>query len=378
MAEKIQNKTSKKFGKFEGSLILNSLPGVFLITCLLLVFGALIYILWPIMTPIFIAAVLVISFYPAYRKLKSIFKGRSRIASLVSCFLVVLIIIVPISLFVVLVASEGVSTYNLIDQRMSSGEFDQYLQWKEGGVIYEWLGNFKQEIAPVFDIEKLDIKQNIIDISQKLSTYLVSFSLTFAEKFSSFLLGVFVMFFSMYYFFKDGEQLVEKVGYISPLPSVYESELFKKLGSMVKAIVFGVFFTAILQGIVGGIGFAFVGISSPVFWGAAMAFLSLLPVVGTAIVWVPACIVLLIMGNYWSALFLFVWGVLVIGSVDNIARTYLIGGRARTYPLLTFFVILGGVLTMNLKGVIVGPLILMLLMSFLHIYEAEYCKVLKK
>jgi len=262
--------------------------------------------------------------------------------------------------------------------RVSSGEFDQYLQWKEGGVIYEWLGNFKKEIAPVFDIEKLDIKQNIIDVSQKMSTYLVSFSVTFAEKFSSFLLGVFVMFFSMYYFFKDGEQLVAKVGYISPLPLVYESELFKKLGSMVKAIVFGVFFTAILQGIVGGIGFAFVGISSPVFWGAAMAFLSLLPVVGTAIIWVPACIVLVIMGNYWSALFLFVWGVLVIGSVDNIARTYLIGGRARTYPLLTFFVILGGVLTMNLKGVIVGPLILMLLMSFLHIYEAEYSKVLKK
>ncbi len=363
---------------FEGSLILKSLPGAFLISCLIIVFSALIYILWPLLTPIFMAAVLVIAFYPSYRGLLKFFRGRGRLASFVSCLMVVLMIIIPVSLFIILLFSEAFDAYKTIDSRVLSGDFDAYLQWSEGGIVYEWVNNFKDQISPVFDISKLDFKQNIIDIVDYLSSSLLAFTGVFAEKFSGFILGIFVMFFSMYYFFKDGEKLVEKVGYISPLPSFYEKELFTKLSSMVKAIVFGVFFTAILQGVVGGIGFAIVGISSPVFWGAAMAFLSLLPLIGTAIIWVPAVIILLIMGNYWSALFLFLWGTLLIGSVDNIARTYLIGARAKTYPLLTFFVILGGVLTMSLKGVVVGPLILMLLMSFLHIYEAEYSKVLKK
>jgi len=147
---------------------------------------------------------------------------------------------------------------------------------------------------------------------------------------------------------------------------------------MIKAIVLGVFLTSIIQGFIGGIGFAIAGISNPVFWGSAMAFFSLVPMVGTAVIWVPTAIILLILGNWGLALFIFLWGFFAVGTVDNFVRPYLIGGKAHTYPLMTFLVVLGGVLTMGLKGVIIGPIVLMVLMSFLHIYEAEYGKVLKK
>jgi predicted PurR-regulated permease PerM len=165
---------------------------------------------------------------------------------------------------------------------------------------------------------------------------------------------------------------------LSPLPKVYEDELFGKMDSMVKAIVFGVFLTAIAQGLVGGVGFAISGISNPIFWGTAIAVASFIPVVGTGLVWVPAAIILVIFGNYWAALFLAIWGFLVIGTVDNFLRPYLIGGKAKTHPLLTFFVILGGLFTMGLIGIVVGPVVLMFVMSLLHIYEAEYTKVLKR
>jgi len=370
--------TKNKFGEFQGSLILNKLPGYFLIFCLIASIGYLFYILWPLLTAIFIAAILVIAFYPIYRKFLKFFRGRASIASFFSTIFVLLLIVVPLTIFGFLVVSEGIDAYRVVDTRVQSGEFDQYLQWQQGGIIYDLIDKFKIEVGSVVDWSQLDLKQNILNTAQTVSSKLTSFLTGFIDTLLNFILNIFVMLFSMYYFFKDGDKLVDKLGYMSPLPSVYEKELFIKIGSMVKAIVFGVFFAAILQGVAGGIGFIIVGISNPVFWGAVMAFLSLLPVIGTAIVWVPGALILVILGQYWSALFLLIWGMLVIGSLDNIARTYLIGGKAKTYPLMTFFVILGGVLTMSLKGVLVGPLVLMVLMSFLHIYEAEYLTVLKR
>lgn len=356
------------------TLILEKLPGAFLIVCVLLSLLALFYVLSPFLTVLGLAAVITIAFYPIYKRLVKLFRGHSRIASLLSCLLVVLVIIIPLTIFVILIASEGWSTYQIVSEKINSGVFDQYLQWEDGGFFYD----LKQKVAPVVDLDSIDLKGDIIALAKSLSDFLIEQTVNIVTGVSSILLNFFVMLFAMYYFFKDGPKLVQKLAVISPLPSVYEVQLFKKLSSMVKAIILGVFVTAIAQGVLGGIGFAIAGVSNPVFWGAAMAFFSLVPMVGTALIWVPAVIILSVLGNYGSALFVLLWGILLVGSVDNILRPYLIGGKAHTYPLLTFFVVLGGIWVMGFKGVIVGPLILMLLMSFLHIYEAEYSQVLKK
>jgi len=364
----------KKINIKAGNLILDKLPGYFLIVCLLISFALLFYILIPFLTVIFLAAVLTIAFYPLYKVFLKFLKGRNRGASLISCFLVVIVILAPIAFFTILLVDEAQDTYLLIVEKVESGDFDNYLLWGDGGFFYDLKVNLESTVW----IDGFDIKGKIISIVTDWSDDVGNFVWEFGQGLSTFLIGFLVMFFSMYYFFKDGDELVRRIGYISPLPSEYEEELFGKIVSMVKAIVFGVFFTALLQGLSGGIGFAIVGLPSPVFWGTVMAFLSLLPVFGTALVWGPAVIILLILGDYMNAIFLLIWGVLVVGSVDNFVRPYLIGGKAHTYPLMTFFVILGGVFMMGPKGVIVGPLILMLLMSFLHIYEREYSKVLKK
>lgn len=356
------------------SLIIEKLPAYFLIFGLLAVTFFLFNILRPFLTVIFVGAVLSIAFYPAYLKISKWFRGHHSAASLVSCLFVVLVIVAPLTFFILLLTTEAVNTYEVIQDKVESGVFDKYLQWDDGGFFYD----LKKQIEPVVDLESLDIKKSIIAMAQNLSSYLVSQSANFVKGVSGVLISLVVMLFCMYYFFKDGPLLVKKIGALSPLPSVYESELFKKIGAMVKAVIFGVFLTALVQGLIGGIGFAFAGISSPVFWGTAMAFFSLMPVVGTAIIWVPAAIILLILGEWGSALFIFLWGVLVVGSIDNFLRPFLIGGKVHTYPLMMFLVILGGVITIGLKGVVVGPLILIILMSFLHIYEAEYSRVLKK
>ncbi|MCK9186690.1 AI-2E family transporter [Candidatus Gracilibacteria bacterium] len=360
--------------KSDSAIILEKLPGYFLIACLLFALYYMVGILSPFITVIFIAAVLVIAFNPLHRALLKFFRGWEKLSSIVSCLLIVLIILVPIAIFILLLTSEAFSTYELIQVKLNSGVFDKYLQWKEGGFFYD----LKNMLSPFVNVEDMNLKQNIIDIAKSLSSFLVSQTASLLKSISEIALGLVVLLFCLFYFFKDGKLLVERIGQLSPLPSLYESQLFFKIKDTVKAVVFGVFFTAVLQGIVGGVGFMIAGISNPVFWGTAIAFFSLVPVIGTAIIWVPACIILLILGDYYPALFLFLWGVVVTGSVDNIARPYLIRGKTQTYPLMMFLVVLGGVVTMGLKGVVIGPLVLIVLMSFLHIYEFEYKNLLKK
>ncbi|MBI4975521.1 AI-2E family transporter [Candidatus Peregrinibacteria bacterium] len=359
----------------EGSLIIDNLPGYFLIAALVFVIAFMVDIMSPFLTVVFVAAVLTIAFYPIHKIFLGWFRGWGRTASAFSTLLVILVIIVPIAFFVVLLASEAFSTYQLVQQKINSGVFDKYLLWKDGGVFYD----LKQRIDPVVDLESIDLKKNIIEVVQGLSTFLVSQIADFIKSLSTIVLSLVVMIFCIYYFFKDGVAIVKRVGILSPFPSIYESQLFAKIKIMVKSVVFGVFMTAVVQGIAGGIGFAIAGISNPVFWGTAMAFFSLFPVVGTAIVWVPAVVVLAILGDYWQAVFLLIYGVFVIGSIDNFVRPFLIGGKStNTHPLMMFLVVLGGVVTMGLKGVIIGPIVLIMMMSFLHIYEFEYKKVLKK
>lgn len=356
------------------SLILEKLPGYFLVVCLLVVFFAFLYILSPFITVIFVGAVLAIAFNPVYRWLSKKLNGWNRLASTLTCLLTIVLIIAPTTFFVVLLANEAITTYDLVYAKINSGVFDKYLIWGDGGYFYDW----KTQIEPFVDLDSLGLKDSIINFAQTLSAYLVSQTTVLLKSISEIAFGVLVMFICMFYFFKDGDKIVEKIGVISPLPSEHENELFVKVKAMVNAVVLGVFVTAIAQGVVGGIGFALAGIPSPVFWGAAMAFFSLVPVVGTALIWIPAVIILAILGSYGAAVFLFVWGVLAIGSVDNLLRPYLIGGKSHTYPLLTFLIVLAGVVKLGLKGVVVGPLVLIILLSFVHIYESEYARVLKR
>ncbi|MFH1533833.1 MAG: AI-2E family transporter [Nitrospirota bacterium] len=365
---------SEQKGKFGGLLIIEKLPGYFLLVCMLLALGLIGYILSPFLTEILIAAFLVVAFYPVYKKLNKWFRGLSGLASFVSVLLLVILVLAPLSVVILLITSEASDAYQIIQTKVESGVFDKYFQWSDGGYFYE----LKKQIQPVIDLDSIDLKQMIVDSAQSVSTWLVGQTGGILKGVGSLVLGLVVLILSMYYFFKDGDKLVSRVGKLSPLPIVYEKELFTKIRQMVKAIMFGVFLTSIAQGILGGIGFAIVGISNPVFWGTAMAFLSLVPVVGTALIWGPAAIVMATLGSYGAALFLVLWGLFLVGTIDNFLKPYLIGNRAHTYPLMTFLVVLGGIIVMDLKGVILGPIMLVILMSFLHIYEAEYKRVLKK
>jgi predicted PurR-regulated permease PerM len=145
-----------------------------------------------------------------------------------------------------------------------------------------------------------------------------------------------------------------------------------------KGIIYGFFGAAVAQGLLAGLGFYLAGISNAAFWGTMMAFFSPIPYIGTSLIWIPAVIILLVQKQFLAALFLFLWSAAIVGMADNIVKPYVIGRTTSVHPLAMLLVLLGGVIGFGLKGLILGPFLLTLLIGFLHIYRLEYKKVLGK
>jgi len=185
---------------------------------------------------------------------------------------------------------------------------------------------------------------------------------------STFVIGFFFTLLSLYYLFKDGGRLFEKMKQVIPLPSKERDLLIRRFEEMVYATIYGGILIAVVQGLLGGLSFWILGLSSPVFWGTAMAFLSFIPVGGTALVWAPASVLLFIQEAYLKGIILLVIGIFGISMVDNLLRPLLISTRTKIHPLLLFFAVLGGIQVFGLIGLVAGPLIVTLFLSLIEIY----------
>lgn len=356
------------------TLIIQNFPGYFLMGCLAVSFIFLYRILSSYVTVLILGAILATAFYPLYKKVLAFFKNKARFASLVSCFLVLILIVVPLAVFAIFLGKQALDTVTFIRDQLQSGFFDPYFQWEPGGIIYDALNPLRQ--LGILNIDNLDIKTPLLESLKTLSPVLINQGTVFLRSFATLLLHSFILFFGLYYFFKDSGAIIKKLMILSPLPFEYEKEIAFKFKEISLATLYGTFLTSVVQGIIGGIGFAIAGIPNALFWGTAIAFFSLIPIVGTATVWFPASVILLLMDNYFSGIFLLLWGFLLVSTVDNFLRAYLIGGRTKMNQLLTFLAVFGGISAFGLEGVIFGPLILTLFFTFLHIYEMEYDGVL--
>jgi predicted PurR-regulated permease PerM len=185
-----------------------------------------------------------------------------------------------------------------------------------------------------------------------------------------------VFLFAMFYFLRDGEQFIAYLNSLLPMSEKYRSELFKKLSHLSYGIIYGLFGAAIAQGLMSGLGFYIVGINNAAFWGSIAALFSVVPYIGTAIIWVPVSIYLLVTGHWVAALFLTVWSIVIVGTADNMVKPYLIGSSATLHPFAVLLVIFGSTFAFGLKGLIFGPFILTLTLAFLHIYKLEFSNAL--
>ncbi|MCC7196891.1 AI-2E family transporter [Candidatus Peregrinibacteria bacterium] len=359
-----------------GGMVIKDFPGYFLMACLILSFIFLFKVFESFIVVLLFAAILATALHPLYDKIFIMVKSRAKLASILTCLFVLLIIVVPMVVFVLLLGKQAFDTYIFVREQVLAGVLDPYLKWEPGGILYDLVGLLGNQFGSLVDFSSIDVKGSIIDAARNIAVFLAGQSASLLKEFGLFLFSIFVMFFALYYFFKDAHSIREKIMVVSPLPTKYENELIKKFREISLATLYGIFLTSIAQGILGGIGFAIAGIPNVLFWGTAIAVFSLVPLIGTATIWLPAGIILLVGGNIFGGIFLLAWGVLIVSTVDNFLRAYLIGGKTNTNQLLTFLAVFGGIGLFGLIGVILGPLILNLFFTFLHIYEMEYNRLL--
>lgn len=216
-------------------------------------------------------------------------------------------------------------------------------------------------------------KQSIVDDSLKeASAWLIDALPAAASLVADFVLGLFIVAFVMFYIFVDGERLVSFVRRTVALPPHQTDYILRETGNAVDAIFVGQLFSALLQGLVGGVGFWLFGVPNAFFWGAVMALLSILPIIGAFLVWLPAGLYLLAIGETTNGIMLLLWGAILVSNVDNVAKPILIGDRADIHPILVLIGILGGLIVFGPIGFIVGPLILGVLVAVLKVWNAEY------
>ncbi|MBI4122074.1 MAG: AI-2E family transporter [Parcubacteria group bacterium] len=326
----------------------------------------------PFLTVIVLAGVFASLLYPVYKWFRAKLKGRESLAALVTVVVFVLVILLPIANFIILLAHESSTTYTVLQEKMTSGEFnDVYSRTLES------LRSFQANYFSFIDLASFDIKKFVLDLGGQLNKFVIAAGASFILGTTQLLTNIFFLLLTMFFLLRDGRAFVERVSALTPLSNRYDQKLFDKFREVSRVTILSSLVTAVVQAGLGMIAFAIIGF--PVlFLGAATFMAALIPVIGTALVMVPCLIVLAIMGKWASFLFLAIWALVVIGGSDNIIRAWIIKGSSQIHPLLVFFSIFGGIAAFGFAGIIFGPLVLAIILTVLHIYELEYQHVLER
>lgn len=216
------------------------------------------------------------------------------------------------------------------------------------------------------------VQRNLEELEVEAVDWLRDFSTSMLQKLPDFFIALVVILFVVYYVLTDGERLVWYLRRAAPLPASQVDHLLGEAHNGLRAVFVGQILTSLIQGGLGGIGFLIAGLPGAIVWASVMAVLSLLPVVGAFLVWVPAAAFLLARGDIGHGVFLIIWGVVVVSQVDNVIRPKLIGDRANIHPLFVLIGVLGGVAAFGFIGLFLGPLIVGVTISMLRVWEDQY------
>lgn len=318
----------------------------------------------PYLTPILWAVIIGAVSYPVYGRLLRGLGGRKSLASLLMLILVILGVAIPIALIGASLANEAISAYRSLEKTLESKHFSSPYDFPVIASILHFVGRYVE--IPTFDFRKA-----ILDNLRNFSLFLFSGGSQIVLNFSSFLMNLGLVLFTLFFVFKDGKQALERLENLLPMPEAYRKRMVVQLNQTLKATIYGGLLTAIVQGALGGIGFALAGLSSVVLWGVMMAFFSLIPILGAGIVWVPAVLVLMAQQHWGAGIFLAIWGSVVISLSDNFVRPYFVGGQADISPVVLMFAILGGLQAFGMIGIVLGPLIFSLILAVVSLYETE-------
>lgn len=325
----------------------------------------------PFLTPIVFSSVLAAIFYPLFTRISRLLGGRDTLAAVVVLLIVIFCLFLPTFFFLTGLVSQAATTISEITAWLHSPGFDELLTKARVETVLAWL----QQKLPFIDFAGIDFQAGMIQFSRNVGQTMIGIGTSILGNTFTVLMQFVIMLFVLFFLLKDGRLMIAYVKYLSPLHEEQEDTIINNLRNVSRSVLVGGLLVALLQGVAGGVGLSFVGIPS-LFWGTMMGFTSLVPVLGTGIVWAPATIYLLIVGEYHSALFVLVWCGLLVTSIDTFLRPYFMK-EASGMPLLYIFLsVIGGLKAFGPAGLLYGPLILSFTMVMLRIYGDVFNDVL--
>lgn len=314
----------------------------------------LFFIFRPFLTTIVVGVSAAVVFYPLFIRLRTMLGGIGWLAALVSIIIFLIIIVGPLLAIGALVLNQSGELYA---SALSGGNF---------GPFIDRVGSAVDGILPTG--LSINAGARAADLIELLVGNLSNvFASTLGAVFSFVLVTL-----AMFYFLKDGESFRTAFLRLSPLSEADNAKIFRKIGDTINGVVKGYLFLALIQGTLSGIGMAIFGVPHAALWGVVAGVASLVPTIGTALVLGPAVLYLLSGGSTAQAVGLTLWGLSIVGMIDNLLNPYIIGKRVQIPPLLILFSILGGIALMGPVGILVGPVAMSLLLVLLSIYRDEF------
>ncbi|WP_019412108.1 AI-2E family transporter [Pseudomonas psychrophila] len=340
-----------------------------LILLLAFVSIAFIWILLPFYGAIFWAVALGILFAPLQRKLLLKLKGRRNLATFITLLACTLIAILPVIFTTVLLVQEVATLYSDVQSgKINAARYMEQLQGSLPHQALEWLDRLG---LGSFEGISEKVSKGALEGSQFFATQVFNFGQSTFDLVVSF----FIMLYLLYFFIRDGQSMVRIIRNAVPMAEQHKRLLQIKLRRVVRASVKGNLAVAVVQGSLGGLIFWILGIQSSLFWAVLMMFLSLLPAVGAGIVWAPVAVYFLTTGMIWQGVVLTLFGVFVIGMVDNVLRPILVGKDTKMPDFLILISTLGGMAIFGLNGFVIGPLIAALFLSSWGLFGGTRRKV---
>jgi predicted PurR-regulated permease PerM len=324
--------------------------------CILLLAYLMYLVCKPFLRPLIWGAIIAAYFHPQYRRLEARF-GRARAAT-ISTIVVGLLIIVPFVLILIAFMKQANETFGTIDASTSSAgiaQLETAWTWVQNHAFGATIGSFEEAkqkatswLARVVAAAAGDLVKNVMEIIANLAISL----------------------FAIFFFFRDGDLIMRRVRRVLPFDASFSDRQIAKTTDLIRASITATFLVAIIQGAIGGITFALLGLGAPIFWSVMMTFFALLPL-GAGVIWLPFAGWLILTGHVGRGIALIAIGTGVIGLVDNFLRPIFLSGRTQMNGLLVFISLLGGIAAFGLLGLVLGPVIMAAATSWVNAYASE-------
>ena len=338
---------------------------------LLAVFGIVIYfcirIMQPFLLPIFLALILATLLVPLYELLARKLNGRRNLAALIMCIGLTATILLPVLLLSISLANEANDAYQRVKDPETLRKIQAWLDPSANPIVQR----IRQWLPASLSLEKLDLASRLSARAQQIGVASLGAASTFAVGIINFLVDYFIMIVVLFFLLRDSAYFAEVVRELIPLTDKQESMFVDRFRTVTRATVFGSLITALAQGTAGSLIFLALGLANPILWGALTALFSLVPVVGTALIWVPWTIYLFATGSITRAVIFLILEVVAVGGMDNVLRPMLIEGQVKMHTLVIFFSILGGIAYFGVLGLFFGPLVFAIATAFLQFYSSD-------